>query len=112
MITTCLNCDHTYWRYRRDHPPTHFCSVPCKEAFLAEREARAGSSESPGIPAAIVQLIYSHRRIIHQTDSILVYFDCAECDRLEELYGKSLAWHYREIAAEIARTPEKAMEAS
>lgn len=101
MIPACRHCCQHYWRYRRDFPPSGFCSLLCAEAFRTKRYI--GEESDPGIPAAILELIYSHRRVIHQTDSVLTWFDCDHCERLEEQYGRSLEWHTNKITAEIAQ---------
>jgi hypothetical protein len=69
--------------------------VPCKDAWLEERAARREvKGKSPGIPVAVMELIKSHRRIVHKVTSMLAWFEkCPECERLEALYVESQAFH-------------------
>jgi hypothetical protein len=55
------------------------------------------------MPAVAVCMIHTHRRIAHQTSSVLTWFDCPECERLETVYSAALEYHYREASAAISR---------
>jgi hypothetical protein len=95
LISACSNCHRCYWRYRRTHPPSGFCSLLCQEVKLISRQQlRAGKDgDGPGIPAAILELIRSHHRIFHRNAPDDDWPDCAECERLEALHAAAIAWH-------------------
>jgi hypothetical protein len=40
----------------------------------------------------VLTKIYAHRRQMHGTSSILAWFGCQECERLEALYAESINW--------------------
>lgn len=42
-----------------------------------------------------------HRGYDHNTDSILVYFECQECEDLEQLYAESITYWVSAITEEI-----------
>lgn len=90
MITRCRHCDVHFWRYRRDHPPRSFCSVACHDAHAEGKPAHA-----PDLPQDILAEMYRHRQFTHGMDrrSILTWFDCETCERLEERYNLSLAFY-------------------
>jgi hypothetical protein len=45
------------------------------------------------MPREVLQEMYGHRRRDHGSDSILPWYDCGICDRLEAEYSESLGWH-------------------
>jgi hypothetical protein len=95
MITHCRHCDVYYWRYRRDHPPRSFCSVACHDAHAEGKPAHV-----PEPPQDILAEMVRHRGFTHGTDSILKWFDCEACERLEERYNLSLAFYLEHPATE------------
>lgn len=40
---------------------------------------------------------------MHETTSMLAWFDCETCDGLEVAYSESLDWHYHRITGAIAQ---------
>ena len=103
LIRRCLHCQRFYWRYRRDHPPRFFCSIPCQEM-----RGQAKALVLPRTPRALLAEIHHHRRLFHGTDSILPAFeDCERCEELQGLYSESLGWYleHPEEPLEPERTP-------
>lgn len=98
MITQCQNpdCKRFFWRWRKDHPPKGHCSVSCYEDHRPKKSLR------PDKPANILHSMYRHRADVHLSTSILAWFDCAECERLEGIYRESLDWHTAKVSEEIA----------
>jgi hypothetical protein len=102
MIVRCRHCERFYWRYRPDHPPRFYCSVICHDVRGLPKPAAR-----PSTPQAILGEIRLHRRLIHDTDSILVAFDdCETCEELEGLYNQSLGFYmdHPELPASPDRT--------
>ena len=99
MIANCRTCKKSYWRFwpNTEPPPGGYCSILCYESRGSRQE------DPPESPATVLQFMYRHRSITHQTTSILAWFDCEECERLECLYADSLDYHYKRITREIAQ---------
>lgn len=93
-IVKCRHCAAMYWRYRRDFPPPHFCSVPCKE----NHSEQTRSVPPPELPVAIVRAIKDHNRLFHGADSALIDWDCSRCQKLQEEYAASLNYWMDENA--------------
>jgi hypothetical protein len=84
MIRRCRNCDRFYWRWRRDHPPPRYCSIPCADHI----EPAADTKESPH---AVLLMMHAHRLRAHRTASVIDWFDdCETCARLEGRYAEAL----------------------
>jgi len=87
-VVLCRCCKNHYWRYRRDHPPAGYCSVP---------HAELGMKRKPGIaprtPESIMREMRRHRIEIHgDPDPLEWWEDCAICDELEGAYAESLSY--------------------
>jgi hypothetical protein len=82
MIGVCRACKSTYWRYRKDHPPSGYCSVPCHDG--------ATTPPAPPDPHIVLALLRSHMRGTHQTNSLLIWPDCACCEALQARYAEAL----------------------
>ena len=87
-IRKCRHCKRPYWRYRPDHPPPFFCSVRCRDEHRAgiahgERPARA--------PWVVLAEFRQHRLAAHGSSSVLEWYDCEACERLEAEYADALA---------------------
>ena len=106
MIAVCRECRAPYWRYSRSQPPRGFCQQLCHD--IRQAAVQGLRSIGPGIPIEIIQVMRSHRRIVHHTADETLWFDnCAECLRLEDLYAASLAYHMpAEWTAEQERKQE------
>jgi hypothetical protein len=89
MIAKCRRCETYFWRYRRDHPPPGYCSVVCHE----ERGRSPVMEQPPRTAREVLRDMYSHRRRDHDSYSILAWYDCGICDRLEAEYSQSLSWY-------------------
>jgi hypothetical protein len=69
------------------------------------KKARQSSTRKPStkpqaVPSAVLESITLHRLTVHHTDLILTLFSgCAECARLEALYGQALEYHLGKSAA-------------
>lgn len=86
MIPSCRNCGKRYWRYRREFPPSGFCSLPCFEAS----RVRKGPPPVMNASDALTE-IRLHRSKIHNTRDLVRWWEgCQECDRLEERYAALL----------------------
>ncbi len=88
MIASCRHCHEYYWRYSRAHPPQGFCSVPC---YLAGR-TRPDLSQAPPRPEVVLARLRKHLLWEHDTLDLTVWFDCAECDALDELQNTAEAY--------------------
>jgi hypothetical protein len=102
MIATCRHCHGVFWRYRKDHPPAGFCSVPHAELGPTKRPEAI-----PLHPSDVVLLMRQHRRLEHGSDSLLTQFDCERCEQIEELYAESLVFHVSAVTRDIAADAEK-----
>ena len=90
-IRHCLHCGRFYWRYRPDHPPRFYCSIPC-----FEERGQARAVIVPRTPRSLLAEIHHHRRLFHGTDSILAEFPyCQRCEELAGLYAESLSWYLK-----------------
>lgn len=98
-IGVCGNpdCKLPYWRYRKDHPPSGYCSVPCHDHHRESKASHAAEN-----PQVVLLRMMEHRRIKHNTDSVLTWFDCEECEILEGRYSQSLEWGYAAVTRDIA----------
>jgi hypothetical protein len=88
MIGTCRHCHQYYWRYRRDHPPKGFCSLPHFEAG----PKKATSSPAPLKPDVLISEWRSHRIADHGDSHFLQDFECDTCDYYEDRYAESLGY--------------------
>ena len=102
MISLCHSCHTNYWRYRKDHPPRGFCSYPCYVAGPQKVKPPA-----PLLPAQVLELMKTHRGHVHNTDSILQFFDCEICESLEEQYAESIQYYVSVITAEICAEAQR-----
>jgi hypothetical protein len=101
MIRQCQQCHRAYWRYTRGPlgdptiwPPGGVCGQLCHELRIDARQARRDAGTGPGIPRAVLELIRSHRRIVHHVSDSTAWFEnCTECERLEEKYAAALHAH-------------------
>lgn len=96
-ITACRSCKAMYWRFRKDHPPSGFCSTACAQAKRVK-------DADPPVPSEVLWQMRTHRLDIHKSTSILEWFECETCSDLEKLYAKSLQFHYDQITTVIAET--------
>jgi hypothetical protein len=84
MIRKCPRCKRWYWRWRPDHPPRRYCSVPCHE----HTKPAAETKESPH---TVLLMMHAHRLRAHATASVIDWFDdCETCARLEGRYAEAL----------------------
>ena len=89
-VSICIcSCKRPFWRYRKDFPPPGYCSVTCHE----NRRKKRGENANVRRPAQILQDMRDHRRLLHDSTSILQWFDCCRCEELEREYADSLDWH-------------------
>ena len=102
-VSDCSHCGNPYWRFRRDHPPSGYCSVTCFEA----RRSGKKKPEPPALPQDVLMLMYRHRLQIHNSTSILADFDCEECERMEGVYAESLSWHQMKAERELRQEETK-----
>jgi len=97
-VCKCGNCGLYFWRFRRDWPPKGMCSFACNE-----QSKKLEPKTPPDQPQNILLVMYAHRRLAHNSSSILAWFpDCEECERLEASYSGSLQYHYAEEFRKIA----------
>jgi hypothetical protein len=108
MIRMCRHCQKHYWRYRRDHPPAFFCSVPCADAGPSTGEP------APPAPSAALATLRQHLRIMHSiASSDYGLSECGRCEELEEQYAISLQWHAQHVTAEpTGRPPSRSFGSS
>lgn len=99
MIARCNHCQTLFWRYRRDHPPKGFCSIPCHD--LAQEKARDREDTRPPEPHVVIRRMREHNRLIHNIDSPLLQWDCEGCRRLEAEYAASIEFHSQRLAREM-----------
>lgn len=100
MIATCQHCHADYWRYRRDHPPPGYCTVPHYYAGPArERKPK------PPRPEWIHGAIREHERAEHRSPQAapwapeqpeIKWWECEICLELDALLAESLAYHKQE----------------
>lgn len=102
MICTCLSCHLPFWRYRRNWPPPGFCSLPCLEVGPKKLP-----TPPPELPEEILREMKRHRWEVHDTASMLAFFDCPRCDELEQQYGEAISYHVSRITGEIVSESEK-----
>ncbi len=102
-INCCQNCGNHFWRYRRDHPPKGFCSLPCADGLKPAGEISIW-------PRAALQQMHRHLLAVHGTNSVLQWFDCDECDRLQAQYAASLAFYVTDVTAEIHKAAKPSWE--
>jgi hypothetical protein len=96
VIAQCKYCRAPFWRYRRDHPPAGFCSLPCHD------ERRKPKLEPPPPePHVVIRRMREHNRLIHNVDSPLLEWDCASCRKLEAEYAASIDYHSQRLAREM-----------
>jgi hypothetical protein len=104
MIASCRHCHQDYWRYRTDHPPSGFCSWPCKEM------GASGKKTAPRKTGEIRDELRLHRREEHGNPSGLNWYECNRCDELEEEYAQALAYSAI-LTAAIEGPPRKEQHA-
>lgn len=99
MIALCKHSHNPFWRYRRDHPPKGFCSLPCHDEHGKPKE-----EPIPPEPHVIVRRMREHNRLIHNVDSALLEWHCPACERLEAEYAASIEHHSQRLAREMVAT--------
>jgi hypothetical protein len=103
MICNCQHCHHSFWRYRRDHPPKSFCSVPCFNAGPVARKSAAAELVVPPRPETVLADFRSHRLLAHACSNILSWVpDCSLCNEFEADYAASLEYWFSAYTAELA----------
>ena len=90
-VLRCTHCRRTFWQFpgraKVSFLPNGYCTWPCFEA-RRKRRSRPG----PDSPASIRLLIAAHRKIAHDGQPWMIFYDnCAGCERLEEKLLNSLA---------------------
>lgn len=96
-VQRCSSCDTPYWRYRGDFPPKGYCSGTCYEA----RKSRKTSAPEP--PEAALKMLMAHLLTVHGCTSVLQWFDCPECDRLEAMYANALDYPSDRLTREMVQ---------
>lgn len=87
MISTCKHCEKTYWRFRGDHPPSGYCSIPHFEAGPAKKQK---AEPPPAKPDAVLFQYRAHRISVHRDRSFLQDYECEECEKLQAIYADSM----------------------
>ncbi len=95
-VQNCAHCKSPYWRFRGDHPPKGVCSIPCYDARKAGKQ-----SQAPPLPENVLRAMMAHRSAVHQTTSVLDWFECETCEKLEADYAEAIEWHVDRITREI-----------
>jgi len=99
MIATCRSCHQAFWRYRRDHPPSGFCSLSCHAAGPTKPKR---DDVLPPKPDVVLANMVRHRLYFHFTTSLLGWYaDCATCEELETDYAASLEYHWETASKEL-----------
>jgi hypothetical protein len=93
VIVQCRRCKQAYTRYRRDHPPSGYCSNDCHDRAKGQKPAAA-----PRQPSAVLLDIINHRRIVHGTTDLIEWFECRACDALEGEHAFSIHYWQPEAA--------------
>ena len=91
MIGKCRHCAGLYWRFRKDHPPPGFCSLPHAEQHAEQKPKPA---VVPDEPATVMKRLRDHNRLFHNADSSMLAWNCKGCERLQEEYAESLRYHF------------------
>lgn len=90
MIPLCRRCGRRYWRYKRDHPPSGYCSVSC-----ATKQGRLEAPEQVNASDVLAK-IRLHRSQVHNTRELVRWWDgCATCEILEMQYVAMLSTEVR-----------------
>jgi hypothetical protein len=87
-ISTCKHCKGAFWRYRSDHPPKGYCSVPHAELGPAKKVL----NPPPLKPDAVLFEYRAHRISIHRDQFYLQDYDCEECERIWGVYIESMSF--------------------
>lgn len=77
-----------YWKYRRDHPPAGYCSLPHAELGPAKKVL----NPPPAKPDVVLFEYRAHRISIHRDRYFLQDYDCSECERIQGVYLESMAF--------------------
>ena len=85
-IANCKRCKVPYWRYRRDFPPSGYCSLPCAELGPVRKDP------PPPKPDTALSELRAHRITMHRDPFYLQWYDCTECERLEGIYMEALGY--------------------
>ena len=88
MIATCRHCLCGYWRYRRDHPPSGYCSIPHAELGPHKKQG----APKPDKPDICLFNFRAHRISVHRDRSFLQDYECPECETLQGLYVESMSY--------------------
>jgi hypothetical protein len=96
MIAECRHYHRPYWRYRADHPPAGFCSVPHRA-----KGATRKSIAPPRAPAELIRIMREHRALRHwepnasrhREANASSWPDCETCDQMEAEYAAALSYH-------------------
>ena len=88
-IAECRHCKTTYWRFRRDHPPSGYCSLPHAELGPAKKKPMEPAPPKPDI---VLFEYRSHRITEHRDRYFIQDHKCEECDRLEAIYADSMGY--------------------
>ncbi len=86
-ISECRHCHTAYWRYRKDHPPRGYCSTPHADAGPAKKR-----EPKPPKPDVALFEYRAHRITEHRDPHYLQWYDCRECERMEQIYSDSMAY--------------------
>jgi hypothetical protein len=94
LIGKCRHCDASYWRFRKDHPPSGFCSLPCSERHAGQKPKQ---DVAPDTPDLVMRRLKDHNRLFHNAESSMIAWNCKACDRLQEEYAESLTYHFPKL---------------
>lgn len=83
-VVRCGHCSVFYSRYRRDHPPSGYCSLLC---FESRRRKKIPVPQ----PGELLSRMRQHRQEVHGSLDLTQWYDCPECERIESQYAESLA---------------------
>jgi hypothetical protein len=88
----CRTCGRDYVHYRGRGIPSGFCSGECRAA--APRPPIQEKMPPPLPPADIVEAMHVHRLKMHQTTSLMPWFDsCSTCQQYEDWLAESAGYH-------------------
>jgi hypothetical protein len=88
-VSKCSHCRAPFWNYTPRPVPAGYCCQTCYEA--RRRKVVNPKYEDEQTVTAVISEMRKHYREVHKTSDLTEWFDCAECQRLDQRKVDALA---------------------